>query len=114
MTDKIQRYTMSGIMTPVKQDEVTTTKWVKEPDYLKAMEAKDETIQYIKEDMAYLVEKHEFQSVMLSEQAKEIERLNQKIELLEACREYDASGINYPDGYIFTNYEVSQRQQGES
>ena len=36
-------------------------------------------------------------------------KLIAKIELLEACRVYDATGENRPDGYIVPNHYTGQR-----
>ena len=44
---------------------------------------------------------------------KDVKKLAKYIEFLEACREYDASGKNRPDGYILANYHTGQRQDGK-
>jgi hypothetical protein len=36
--------------------------------------------------------------------------LERYIDFLEACREYDASGENRPNGYRLTNYHTGKRQ----
>ena len=41
-----------------------------------------------------------------------IKALNDYIELLEQCRDYDASGKNMPVGYILPRYEVGKRIEG--
>jgi|GEM_PF-5846312 hypothetical protein len=48
----VQRYTVSGVMTPVKQDEVTTTKWVRETDYLKAIEELQAEVEQLKRSLS--------------------------------------------------------------
>jgi hypothetical protein len=44
---------------------------------------------------------------------KELQQRNKELEaevkLLKACREYDASGKNRPDGYIVPDYYTAQR-----
>jgi hypothetical protein len=42
-------------------------------------------------------------------QRQENEELKDKIKLLEACREYDASGKNRPEGYIVPNHYTAKR-----
>ena len=44
---------------------------------------------------------------------KDVKKLAKYIEFLEACREYDASGENRPDGYKLANYHTAKRQDGE-
>ena len=44
---------------------------------------------------------------------KDVKKLAEYIKFLEACREYDASGENRPDGYILANYHTGQRQDGK-
>lgn len=39
--------------------------------------------------------------------------LEKYINFLKACREYDASGENRPDGYVLANYHTAKRQDGE-
>ena len=42
---------------------------------------------------------------------RDVKKLMEYIEFLEACREYDASGENRPNGYIVTKYHTGQRQK---
>ena len=44
---------------------------------------------------------------------EKIERAHDYIEFLEACREYDASGENRPEGYVLTKHAVGLRQSGK-
>jgi predicted DNA-binding protein len=79
---------------------------------------KDRVIEQLKNECKDLMSQHISEGTMHREtieaQINEIERLNLKIQLLEACREYDATGKNRPDGYIFTGHDVSERQSGKS
>lgn len=36
-----------------------------------------------------------------------------EIKLLKACREYDSSGKDRPDGYILPNYHTAKRQSDD-
>ena len=40
---------------------------------------------------------------------KYVNALEKYISFLKACREYDASGKNRPDGYVLANYHTAKR-----
>ena len=46
--------------------------------------------------------------------AKISDMQEKEIKLLKACREYDASGKNRPEGYLITNYHTGERQSGKN
>lgn len=108
----IQRYTVSGVMTPVKPDAVTTTKWIQEQDHLKAIEAKDQYISHhniVLDGQSEMIAKRD---KTIEAQAKEIAELKKEVEGLQRS----LSGLNDDKerriNQDWDNYQPSPRNMG--